>query len=213
MKDTSTLSLAQFRYSPTQGARKASSPVTTKTTALNLEYATRDLAAEHASALYPSTPTSRSSYRTPAGAKVPAHHWDVYDACLKIPSGRVTTYGALCSFIGSGSARSVGRALAVNPFAPRVPCHRVLPATLFAGGFRGNAPDPGSKSVTSGEKAEAVEWNWHDSVKVQGAEAVRNEKVRMLALEGVRFGADGKLVGGVGSLWRFEEEEGDDESE
>ena len=117
-------------------------------------------------------------------------------------------YGALRAHISSGSPRSVGRALATNPFAPRVPCHRVLPATLFAGGFRGNPPAT-SKGNGEGEKCEGngegekgegngegegekgegnegekggeeIKWNWHDSVKVQGADAVRREKVRML---------------------------------
>ncbi|VDB95405.1 unnamed protein product [Peniophora sp. CBMAI 1063] len=218
MKDASTLNLARFRFSPTSVSTtprtKSSSPAPT------LEYATRDLSLEYLSSPYPLTSSERALYRTASGAKVPQHHWEVYDACLKVPAGRVTTYGVLCKHIGSGSARSVGRALATNPFAPRIPCHRVLPATLFAGGFRGNAPVHPSQKLNSKKSAredgegedndvqvEEIKWNWHDSVKVEGAEAVRREKVRMLALEGVRFGGDGKLVGGVGAVWKFEDDE------
>ena len=89
----------------------------------------------------------------------------------------------------------------------------MLPATLFAGGFRGNAPvkSTGEDELEGGE--EKIAWNWHDSVKVQGAAAVRHEKVRMLALEGVKFGEDGKLVGGMGAVWKFEDgsESGEEE--
>lgn len=55
------------------------------------------------------------------------------------------------------------------------------------------------------EGEEKVQWNWHDSLRVQGAEAVRNEKVRMLALEGVRFGKGGRLEGAEGVLWKFDD--------
>jgi methylated-DNA-[protein]-cysteine S-methyltransferase len=34
-----------------------------------------------------------------------------------------------------GAARAVGRALGHNPFAPVVPCHRVLAAATGPGGF------------------------------------------------------------------------------
>ena len=51
----------------------------------------------------------------------------VYDAVRRIPKGRVATYGQIAEVIGCpGGSRSVGNALHVNPFAPVVPCHRVV---------------------------------------------------------------------------------------
>ncbi|KAF8121405.1 6-O-methylguanine DNA methyltransferase [Boletus edulis] len=54
-----------------------------------------------------------------------------------IPCGRVTTYGVFCLALGMGSPRSVGSALRHNPFAPFVPCHRVIGSNLYIGGFFG----------------------------------------------------------------------------
>ena len=62
----------------------------------------------------------------------------VYDAVARIPRGRVTTYGRLAERLGCGSPRAVGQALRRNPFAPRVPCHRVIASDLSPGGFQGS---------------------------------------------------------------------------
>lgn len=60
----------------------------------------------------------------------------VYDHVRRIPPGRTETYGAVAAAIGEpGSARAVGTALGRNPFAPVVPCHRVLAADGRTGGF------------------------------------------------------------------------------
>ncbi len=49
------------------------------------------------------------------------------------------TYGALAAQAGAaGSARAVGQALARNPFAIIVPCHRVVAAGGRIGGFSAN---------------------------------------------------------------------------
>lgn len=61
----------------------------------------------------------------------------VYEAVAKIPRGSVSTYGAIAYAIGSGSARAVGQALRKNPFAPEVPCHRVVRSDGALGGFFG----------------------------------------------------------------------------
>jgi methylated-DNA-[protein]-cysteine S-methyltransferase len=61
----------------------------------------------------------------------------VYEAVAKIPRGRVSTYGAIASEIGSGSSRAVGQALRKNPFAPEVPCHPVVQSDGSLGGFFG----------------------------------------------------------------------------
>jgi methylated-DNA-[protein]-cysteine S-methyltransferase len=69
-------------------------------------------------------------------AGVPDFHQRVYRAALAIPPGRTLTYGAIAQQLGEpGSARAVGQALGANPFAPIVPCHRVLAAGGRQGGF------------------------------------------------------------------------------
>jgi methylated-DNA-[protein]-cysteine S-methyltransferase len=60
----------------------------------------------------------------------------VYDVALAIPPGETLTYGEVAARIGEpGAARAVGVALGQNPFAPIVPCHRVLAAGGKTGGF------------------------------------------------------------------------------
>ena len=44
----------------------------------------------------------------------------------KIPKGRVSTYKILAETAGTKGYRAVGNALNKNPFAPSVPCHRVV---------------------------------------------------------------------------------------
>jgi methylated-DNA-[protein]-cysteine S-methyltransferase len=67
---------------------------------------------------------------------VPAFHQRVYEITRAIPPGRTLTYGEVAARLGEpGAARAVGRALGHNPFAPVVPCHRVLAAGTGAGGF------------------------------------------------------------------------------
>jgi methylated-DNA-[protein]-cysteine S-methyltransferase len=68
---------------------------------------------------------------------VTAFQKKVYDAVSGIPRGRVSTYREIARAIGCGSPRAVGQALKKNPFAPRVPCHRVIASDLTIGGFQG----------------------------------------------------------------------------
>jgi O-6-methylguanine DNA methyltransferase len=49
----------------------------------------------------------------------------VYALLSQIPPGRVSTYAALGKALNS-SPRAVGGALRRNPFAPKVPCHRII---------------------------------------------------------------------------------------
>lgn len=82
---------------------------------------------------------------------------EVYACCRRIPKGRVTTYGEIARAINSKRAtphvskemntlkkkknttlllaRAVGNALNKNPYAPNVPCHRVVRSDGCAGGF------------------------------------------------------------------------------
>ncbi len=61
----------------------------------------------------------------------------VYDLCRRVPRGRVITYGDLARKIGHpGASRAVGNVLHKNPFAPVVPCHRVICRDGRLGGYR-----------------------------------------------------------------------------
>lgn len=60
----------------------------------------------------------------------------LYTLLKKVPKGRVTTYGALAKAAGRPRAsRAVGNTLNANPFAPQVPCHRVVRSNGEVGGF------------------------------------------------------------------------------
>lgn len=94
--------------------------------------------------------------------KVTPFRRKVYRALLKVPVGYVTTYALLGKAIGCRSPRAIGQALRGNPFAPRVPCHRVIATDFSLGGFSGHRSGP---------------------------QIAR--KRRMLEAEGLRFDADG----------------------
>ncbi|MBN8749652.1 Methylated-DNA--protein-cysteine methyltransferase [Xylophilus ampelinus] len=67
---------------------------------------------------------------------VPPFHRRVYDIARRIPPGETKTYGEVAEALGDKTlARAVGQALGANPFAPVVPCHRVLGAKGWQGGF------------------------------------------------------------------------------
>ncbi|HCK16438.1 TPA: methyltransferase [Candidatus Poribacteria bacterium] len=61
----------------------------------------------------------------------------VYAAVKRIPQGKVTTYKLLGKEVRCKSSQAVGQALKRNPFAPMVPCHRVIRSDLSIGGFAG----------------------------------------------------------------------------
>ncbi len=50
----------------------------------------------------------------------------VWALTSRIPTGQVSTYGQIARKLGTRAYRAVGRALGRNPYAPAVPCHRVV---------------------------------------------------------------------------------------
>ena len=61
----------------------------------------------------------------------------IYAAARRVGWGQTTTYGTLANELGAGpeAARDVGQAMAKNPVALIIPCHRVLAAGGKVGGF------------------------------------------------------------------------------
>lgn len=59
----------------------------------------------------------------------------VYLETLQVPAGQTVSYGEIARRIGCRSARAVGQALHRNPFAPDVPCHRVVASGGKIGGY------------------------------------------------------------------------------
>jgi methylated-DNA-[protein]-cysteine S-methyltransferase len=90
----------------------------------------------------------------------------------QIPRGRYSTYQAMADHVSKTShkscARAVGNAMKNNPFAPEVPCHRVLASDGTLGGFKGSWGEEGK----------------YASLKHQ-----------LLAEEGVKFDSRGKVKG------------------
>lgn len=89
----------------------------------------------------------------------------VYKQLGKVPCGKVTTYAELGHALGCGSAQAIGQALKRNPYAPEVPCHRVIRTDLTIGGFSG---------------------------EIEGAKI--RKKLRLLKQEGVEFDREGRLA-------------------
>ncbi len=60
----------------------------------------------------------------------------VYGFVKTIPKGKTATYKEVAVAVGHPKAyRAVGNALNKNPFAPIVPCHRVIKSDGTPGGF------------------------------------------------------------------------------
>lgn len=60
----------------------------------------------------------------------------VWESLLKIPMGKLSTYGNLAEEIGNSKAsRAVGTAIGSNPVAFLIPCHRVIQSTGKIGGY------------------------------------------------------------------------------
>ncbi len=95
----------------------------------------------------------------------------VYDLCKRIPKGKVSTYGAIAKTLNS-SPRAVGQALRFNPYAPIVPCHRVVASDGRIGGFMGKV-----EGKTIEKKISLLE---KEGVRVLDGRIVDFNKIRVL---------------------------------
>tara|TARA_Y100001958_G_scaffold137458_1_gene110000 strand:- start:15 stop:290 length:276 start_codon:yes stop_codon:yes gene_type:complete len=56
----------------------------------------------------------------------------------KIPRGTVETYSNVAKGVGKPLAvRAVANAISKNPYAPKIPCHRVIKSDGSLGGYSG----------------------------------------------------------------------------
>jgi O-6-methylguanine DNA methyltransferase len=68
--------------------------------------------------------------------QLPVYTTKVLKAVLAIPVGYVSSYGSVAKAVGGGP-RAVGNVMASNPFAPIIPCHRVVTSDFKLGGYGG----------------------------------------------------------------------------
>ena len=69
-----------------------------------------------------------------------------------IPKGKVKTYKQVAIDIGMPkSARAVANACAKNPYAPRIPCHRVIRSDGKLGGYSGSGGTIAKKKLLKKE--------------------------------------------------------------
>jgi methylated-DNA-[protein]-cysteine S-methyltransferase len=64
----------------------------------------------------------------------------VWAITATIPRGQVMTYADVARRLHTTAYRAVGQALHVNPYAPGVPCHRVVGSDGKLTGFAGGLP-------------------------------------------------------------------------
>ncbi len=77
-----------------------------------------------------------------------------YTLLKQVPKGKVTTYKEIAKTLGTKAYRAVGNAMNKNPYAPQVPCHRVVNSNGHVGGFAS-----GTKRKIKLLKSEGVEIN------------------------------------------------------
>ncbi len=83
----------------------------------------------------------------------PEFYRAVWLACMEIPAGETRSYKWLAERIGRpGAARAVALALKRNPFAPQVPCHRVIRSDGSLGGYSGPGGAAGKAGLLRRER-------------------------------------------------------------
>jgi len=92
----------------------------------------------------------------------------VYFICKQIPEGKISCYRDIAHALKCKAYRAVGQVLRKNPYAPQVPCYRVVSSKGGMGGFGGE---------TSGKKIkEKIKLLEKEGVKVKNNKVVDFEK-------------------------------------
>ncbi|KAK6506024.1 hypothetical protein TWF506_010950 [Arthrobotrys conoides] len=116
-----------------------------------------------------------NTFVIPGDTDITDYQKKVYALLLQIPPGKISTYAHLSAALSS-SPRAVGNALRRNPYAPDVPCHRVIATTGYIGGFKGD---------------------WNDAPSGINIEL----KMELLKGEGVTFDKNG-FIEEKGKIWK-----------
>ena len=79
----------------------------------------------------------------------------VWNYLKKIPKGKVKTYKQVAKSIGMPkAARAVANACGKNPYAPKIPCHRVIRSDGGLGGYSGRGGIRQKLKLLRSEKVE-----------------------------------------------------------
>tara|TARA_Y100001935_G_scaffold152676_1_gene125961 strand:- start:174 stop:452 length:279 start_codon:yes stop_codon:yes gene_type:complete len=79
----------------------------------------------------------------------------VWNYLNKIPKGKVKTYKQVAKGIGMPkAARAVANACGKNPYAPKIPCHRVIRSDGGLGGYSGRGGIRQKLKLLKSEKVE-----------------------------------------------------------
>ena len=74
----------------------------------------------------------------------------VWKYLKKIPKGQIRTYSDVAKAINKPkSVRAVANAIGKNPYAPKIPCHRVIRSDGSLGGYSGKGGDRKSTRLNS----------------------------------------------------------------
>src|SRR5260221_12708832 len=85
--------------------------------------------------------SGKTNGKIPVWMKGTPFQLKVWEALLKIPKGKILSYQDVARSIGHPKAsRAVGTALAKNPVAYLIPCHRVIQGTGVVGPYRWGTP-------------------------------------------------------------------------
>ncbi len=90
----------------------------------------------------------------------------VLELMKRIPKGKVTTYKIIGEKVGTKAYRAVGTCVKNNPYAPAIPCHRVVKSD-------GNV---GFYSRSGGTKTK-IKMLQQEGIRIQGNKIVNFEKV------------------------------------
>jgi methylated-DNA-[protein]-cysteine S-methyltransferase len=97
----------------------------------------------------------------------------VYSLLKQVPKGKVTTYKALAEKLNTKAYRAVGQAMKSNPYAPEVPCHRVVASDGSIGGFMGE------NDFNSKEVRKKIKMLRKERVEIRGNRLVDFERIHI----------------------------------
>lgn len=102
-----------------------------------------------------------------------------YELLSKVPKGKITTYKSIAEALGTKAYRAVGTAMNKNPYAPQVPCHRVINSNGEVGGFAERLCGRG-KNVKSITRARSRASGTQTKIKLLKSEGIpiSNNKVQ-----------------------------------